>query len=220
MQIKFQKKLDEYKYILSFDIATHTGYSLYSIEEDKFITWGEIVVSDKDGFPPYVNFYYQLEDLLIKICSFVNNKPEVLCIKEKQVLQMMGHTTTVATIVNMAKLHAIFDEFMINSNIDVYDYEGLPVPTHKAYYRRVLGKKDITKQDVMKWVLGYYSISDKGITDNITDSMCFILPFMEKWNKDIDEEIRGLKREKKSLKMPKAIQERDNEIMRLSLLKI
>lgn len=217
--VKFNKKLQDYQYICCFDIATHCGCSVYSLEKQNFIYYIEFNAGYGDDnisafYDLLNNFFQDIQK------NFGVTKENSFCLKEKKVLQMMGGKTTIKTIINLTKLQAVYDLFLYLNDFPVYDWEGISVPTCKAYYRKVLGKKDITKQDIQEYVCNYYRISTDGITDNISDSMSFILPFMLKWNKDIDEKIKELKRERKALKAINAIKQKDKEIERLNGLRI
>lgn len=49
--VKFNKSINEYDYILSFDLAKHnTGYSLYSLSDKTVILTGMIIGEEKENY--------------------------------------------------------------------------------------------------------------------------------------------------------------------------
>ena len=48
--VKFNKSINEYDYVLSFDLAKHnTGYSLYSLSDKTVILSGMIIGQEKEN---------------------------------------------------------------------------------------------------------------------------------------------------------------------------
>lgn len=219
VEIKFKKNYKEYQYICCFDIATHCGCSVYSIKEDKFIYWEEIYLGNHLDEPNY--FYSQLERFFAELFQkYQIDKKDILVIKERYILQMMGGRTNIKTIINLIKWQTIFDLFLSINDFDVYDFIGLSVPTCKAYYRRIMNQKDINKLDIQNFVCNKYNIQiGEEMTDNISDSMSLILPFFYKWNIDIDDEIKQTKKEIKTLKQNSAIKHKNDYIEFLVSLK-
>ena len=218
MEIKFHKNYKEYKYICSFDIATHCGCSVYSILENKILYFEEMYLGENDSVDYFYKLLFNFFEKLEK--EFDIQKRELFVLKERYLLQMMGGRTNIKTIVNLIKWQTIFDLFMQKEGYDVYDNLGIAVATCKSFYRKVLNQKDISKLDIQGYVCDYFNIHiDENMTDNISDSMSLILPFFVKWNKDIDDRIKEIKKEIKQLKQKKVIEIRLDEIKELEKLK-
>ena len=49
--VKFNKSINEYDYVLSFDLAKHnTGYSLYNLADKTVILTGMIIGEEKENY--------------------------------------------------------------------------------------------------------------------------------------------------------------------------
>lgn len=170
-------------------------------------------------------------ELKSKIEIFFNNwiasaqidKSKVLVVKEAMPTQLRGGSSTVQTFVALARSHCVLDTFLYNNDIDTYDYVGIYPITWHNYFKKVIGVDKDFKVD--KKVVYDYNVEAYAIKYNLTldesDAIFLCKTFVDiKWNNDIDEQIREVKRHKKTLKAPHAIKAADEEIERLKELKI
>ena len=67
MEVKFNRRLDDYNYILSFDLAKHkTGYALIDFKSKKIEKYG-LIVTDKENIMPWDYFYSKLREIIEEI---------------------------------------------------------------------------------------------------------------------------------------------------------
>jgi len=217
MVIKCKKPLDEYDYLVMFDLASHnTGVCLWNLKanrpEDTFI-----VVSNKVDGNFVFDLYQQLENLFQSIQNKGISLANIFVSKEAMPAQLRGGSSTVQTFIALAKAHAILDLYLEQHGIDTYDYVGVyPASTH-AYLKKVLGldsKASVDKKDIKKYIHDNYGLDTQTFDESDAVFLAQTL-INSKWNKDIEEKIKDIKRHKKTLKMAKAIQDCDNQISSL-----
>lgn len=218
MVVKTNKALNEYKYLIMFDLASHnTGVCLWDIDNERPVYSWTIVSEKKDGI--------FVAELYNKLCDFFNMLKETLKIdlkkvfvsKEAMPVQLRGGSSTVQTFVALAKAHAILDLYLELHNIDVYDYTGVYPATTHAYLKKSLGldsKATVDKKDAKKFIEDKYCIEIKTFDESDAVFLAYTL-LNSKWNKDIDEKIKEIKKHKKTLKQKKAIDECDALIKKL-----
>lgn len=218
MEIKFNKSLNEYRYVLSFDLAkVHTGWSLLDIADMKLIDCGVIDTSDY-GDHPWRYFYKELFEVFVKTQK---RNIDFFIVKEKLPSQNGPHST-VATLQELAKTHAIFDLALQVSSLPTYDFCGVHSVSEKAYFKKLTDLEKPTKQDIFNQIKKMIDLNgfDDNINLDISDSIAVSLTLInKKWNSDIDEEIKNKKKELKKSKTDKKINRLQEEIDFLNSLK-
>lgn len=224
MEVKFNKELNKYDYILSFDLAKHkTGWSLISLFNLEIIDCG-LIETSREGIEVWLDFYNKLHSLFSK---FKQEKIKFFVIKERLPNQN-GIRSSIAALQELAKVHAIFDLLVLKEEIDYYDENGIHSISVKSFYKNKYGIDKPSKIDIENFIkLEHPEIAIKGYntqkwwSTDITDSMAIIFTLMGKrWNGDIEEEIKLLKKKIKSLKREKDINIYENRINFLLSLKI
>ena len=224
MEIKFKKHYNTFKYLLMFDLASrNTGVCLWDIAKNCPIETRALTVTGKEELPAI--------ELLHVIQSYFNDlqlrlgidlRKEVLVAKEAMPTQLRGGSSTVQTFVALARSHCVLDTLLFENGIATYDYVGIyPITWHNLFKKMAnLGKDDkVTKEVVYEYVISHYHF-DHQITLDESDAvfLCYTF-FAIKWNNDLAEQIREVKRHRKTLKAPHAIKSCDVEILRLEGLK-
>lgn len=203
MVVKFHKKLSEYLYILMFDLASrNTGVCLWDIAADAPVFTTTIAV--RSGAELAVeDLYHQLEGLFARLKDMGINKNSILISKEAMPTQVRHKSSTIQTFVALARSHAILDLFATLNGVDVYDYTGVyPISTHS--YLKKIGdfekEHKIEKQDIKNYVVLHYNIS-KFLTMDEYDAVFLAQTLVQvKWNRDLQEEIRAVRRHSRELK--------------------
>ena len=221
MEVKNKKALNEYKYLVVFDLASKiSGICLWDIEKHKPIKTSVIEVKTCDSKIKQLYNEIQLYFKTLEATGIQMN--EILVCKEAMPTQVHSSASTIQTFIALAKSHAILDLFLINNNIDFYDEIGIyPISTH-AYFRHLkeLDKKEkVDKKMINQFVQQKYNIHCGTLDES--DAVFLAQTFVDvKWNRDLDESIKEVKRHKKTLKATHAIKEQEEEIKRLNSLKI
>lgn len=221
MIIKFNRPLSDFDVLVMFDLASkNTGVCAYDLKKRK-VLWTDMVRVKDGGELPAAALEEELE-LFFKKRGLDNGR--ILFSMEAMPTQLRGGSSTVQTFIALARSHAVLDVFLYKRNACVYDYTGVYPATTHALFKEIkgLGRDDkVTKDDVKKYLLGAGVIKDFSVTLDESDAvfLCYGL-LMKKWNNDISEQIRELKRHKKTLKLSKRISEVDAEIERLKNLMI
>ena len=224
MQIKFQQKITNYKYLLSFDLAsTNTGVCLWDIQKNKPLQTSLLKVTGKQDLNAA-----ELSKLIKEYFVFLQEEckidinHDILVIKEAMPSQVHGGSSTVQTFIALARSHCVLDLFLSENNIPTYDYIGIyPITWHNYFKKLINGDKDlkITKELVHDYVVHNFGLQDDIQLDE-SDAVFMCFTFLSiKWNNDIQEQIREVKRHKKLLKAAHAIKVQDAEIERLLSLK-
>lgn len=224
MFIKFKRSLYEYKYLVSFDLASKiTGVCVWDINAKKPLNSHVISILNQTDLP-VMSLYLEIEKFFNMLYEQGIKKEEIVVSFEAVPSQIRaGKSSTIQTFVALARSHAILDLYLFMNEIATYDETGIyPITTH-AYYKHLvgLGKDDkVTKEDIKKYLISKYDISES-ITLDESDAIFLAETLIgTKWNRDIEEEIRNIKRHKKTLKVSHAIQKCDDEIERLENIKI
>jgi hypothetical protein len=221
MVVKCNKSLAEYKYVLAFDLASkNSGVVFFNIETKQIVFHKMIIV--KNAEVPSASLWYELDDLFHDLVSqgYVKSLEEIFVVCEAAP-QQAGKFSTIQTLVSLARSHATLDNYLYINKIDTYDWTGIYPITCKSYYKRLLEIDKPQKEDISKYLFEKYALKDQWTLDE-TDALSLIdtLLFGDKWNKDIEEKQREIKKHKKTLKLSHAINECDEEIQRLEKLKI
>jgi hypothetical protein len=198
-------------HILMFDLASHiTGWCLYDSVRGIPLRHGLIVV-DRDGPNPD----YDLKEQLKKTISSVQSD-DLIVSTEAMPTQLRGGSSTIKTFIAMAQAHSDLAIACAEAGVRMYDRIGVyPASTH-AYLRRLLGKgKDFapTKDDIRSYCCQLWRLNIESVSYDESDAMFLAKTLIDvKWDKDIDERIKDLKRHRKGLKEPSAIAKIDTEI--------
>lgn len=222
MEIKFRHKLTDYKYLVMFDLASkNTGVCLWDIQNKAPVSTYKISVTET-GLNKELDLYNALDEYFQHLFSQGILRKDLLVSKEAMPTQLRGGSSTVQTFIALAKAHAVLNLYLARSEIPTYDSIGLyPASTH-AYLRKLRGWDTSTK--VAKDDIKYYVIENYKVSDNLSfdeyDAIFLALTFMNiKFNKDLEEAIKDIKRHKKTLKSPHAIASCDETIAFLNGLK-
>lgn len=220
MIIKNNKSINDYKYLLMFDLASKiSGVCLFDIHKHEPIETMVLKVTGKLDLP-----CAELEGLINKMFQDLESKgynpQDILVSKECAPLQA-GRFTTAQTLIALGKSHAMLDAFCFRNNIDVYDYNGVAPITAHSYFKKLLEldkKAKVDKTDIARYIKGLYNISTTTLDE--TDAVFLAITLIDhKWNNDLVESIKELKKHKKTLKAQHAIAAVDLEIERLEKLK-
>ena len=220
MIVKGNKKITEYKYLIMFDLASKlTGICVWDLEQKKPVKTEQIKVNTDDDKLAVGQLYELIEEFFLKIEKELKITKENYFISFEAAPSQIrgGGGSTIQTFVALARAHAILDIYTFLQGQDVYDYVGVyPISTH-AYLKKIESfDKDhkITKDDIKDYIYKTYGI--KNVSYDETDAIFLAQTLVEnKWNNDIKEKIRDIKRHKKTLKMQYAIDSCDDEIKRL-----
>lgn len=204
MKNHFQKALQEFDYLVCFDLAKfETGISIIDIKDLTHPHIKDIrqISIDKNEEEPYSEFYDKL-NLYFEFLNAQLPLDKVLIIREKQ---PSGHgaTTTIATLQALAGIHAILDIVIHHYNICEYE-NGVHASSVKAWARDVLDLEKPQKQDIKNYLIKKYPELSKwskitlDITDSIALAECLI---NRKWNGDIKDLIKEKKKKIKELKL-------------------
>ena len=215
--IKFQKSITDYSHILAFDIAKHkTGWALWNIETKTISACGVIATSSGSEWE---DLYEQSSSVF----DFVRREfgSRFFVIKERLPNQA-GRFSTIAALQGLAGAHSVFDLACSHKGVDVYDADGIHSITVKAYFKSITGLDKPEKKDIANAVfdIARYDGVFKDEYDVTDAAACAITLLAKKWNSDIVDQIKHLKSEQKKYKLEKKRLEVQNEIDRISGLKI
>lgn len=218
MEIKYKKKLDDFKYLLMFDLASKkTGVCLWDLKKMTPIYTTQLITLS-EGELQFYGLKTNIRDCLNSVLEKFNIlKEDILLFKEAMPTQLHGGASTVQTFIALAKTHAVFDLYTYEEGLFVYDYIGIyPITTH-SYLKKCNGWENshkVDKKDIQEYVESNYGL--RGLTPDEYDAVFLSKTFVEvKWDKDLEERIKEIKRHKKELKSPKALSECDMKIKEL-----
>lgn len=214
MIVKYNKKIRDYKYLISFDLASHnTGICLWNIEKNKPEKTFLMTTKKTENF--VYDLYQNLEIFFASLQKDFNiDLKDVFVCKEAMPVQLRGAASTVQTFVALAKSHAVLDLFLQQHDIDVYDYTGIyPITTH-SYLKKLLSEENVESVDkntIKKYVEQEFNLVVKSYDESDAVFLAVTL-IQSKWNKDILEEMKEIKKHKKELVMKNAIAECEKKI--------
>lgn len=221
MQVKFKNKLSDYDYLIMFDLASkNTGVCVWDIQNHCPLNTVLIQTDSKHELQT-ASLYAQINTFFTGLQE-LTSWDKIIVAKEAMPTQLRGGSSTVQTFLALARSHAILDTYTYLNNIAIYDYIGVyPASTH-AYIKKILGldnKQSVDKNDIKQYVCSTYQIYPNTLDE--TDAVFLAQTLIDvKWNKDIDEEIRSVKKHKKTLVSTSACAKCDTEISRLEELKL
>lgn len=222
MQIKFKKSLQDYKYLLMFDLATWvSGVCLWDISANAPVETYVIKIKDTvDLETPTIQLYREL-DILFDALNKKNISLKDVFVACEAAPMQAGKFTTAQTLISLGKSHGILDLYCANNNIDVYDYTGIAPITWHSYFKKIMGmERAIEKEDVREYVVAHYNV-DPNITSDESDSIFLAKTLIDiHWDNDIAQEIKQEKKHMKALKAPHAINACKERIEALKRLKI
>lgn len=222
--IKFTKSIREYQYVLSFDLAKRlTGYSLLDIKNDKVILVGTIDTGEcKEEF--IWDYFYNQISQVVDHCLFEigREKEGLLFVTKEKLPNQNGRFSTIETLQSLAQTHVIFDLAIYHKGIEIYDYDGIHSVSVKAYFKSLLDIEKPQKEDIAKFIKQKYNDFDfSKYSLDVTDSIAVSLTLINrKYNNDITEEIKILRKEVKSAKSNNKIEKIENKILLLESFKI
>lgn len=221
--IKFNKKLSQFSYVLSFDLAKRiSGYTLYDINKGIILLAGVLDTSkQKDDF--IWDYFYNQIIIIIDRCKDIiglKNESSLFVIKERLPNQN-GRFSTIETLQGLAQAHVVFDLALCHSGVDIYDYDGVHSTSVKSYFKKLTNCEKPQKEDIANYLKQKYKNFDfSKYPLDVTDSLAVTLTLLnKKWNSDIAEKIRELKKEQKSAKTKAKITKLEEEIKSLEALK-
>lgn len=149
--------------------------------------------------------------------------PETTLISQEAMPTQMGRGgSTVQTFLSLARSHAVLELYALRHGLAIYDAVGVyPVTTH-AYLRRLLGWPKTAKVDktaIRQYVYDTYGYTN--LTFDESDAVFLAQTFVDvKFNQDVQDGIRAVKRHMKELKQSHRITELQSELARLEGLKV
>lgn len=221
--IKFSKKLSQYSYVLAFDLAKHlSGYSLIDINNNKVLLAGVIDTEKAHNEFVWDYFYNQVINVMEKCLNKIgaNNAGSVFITKERLPNQN-GRFSTILTLQGLAQAHAVFDLAATHSGIDIYDYDGVHSTSVKAYFKTLTGIDKPQKEDIAKYIQDKFNdFNFKDYSLDVTDSVAVALTLInKKWNVDITEKIKEIKKEIRDAKSQTKVNKLSENIKFLEGLK-
>lgn len=215
--------MKDFDYILSFDLAKRlTGWSLYCLKDNSVVEAGMISSVDFKEESFWNDYFVEICHILAYIKGkYGPNGKKIVVTKEKMPLQN-GPRSTANALLALAMCHSIFDCAVFRSQIPVYDTEGVPAVSEKAFFSNIAKEKNleiskITKEDIQKIIsetttgldLNEFSLD---VSDSVAVSMTL---FYWKEERDIKEKIKELKKEQKKFKSEKKKEEIQVEIEKM-----
>ncbi len=216
MEIKFKDKLENYDYIIGVDLASYkTGVCVYDIKQNCFVDSNVIEVS-KQSEDKIFELYNKLDAFFIELLA--KRSGNYIIVKEACPSQN-GPFSTISTLQSLAQAHAVLDIVATLHKIPFYDYRGVHSITVKSFFRTKENSKP-QKEDIRKKIVEFYNLKDDELTNDISDAMGVVHVFIhKKWNADIDQEIKNIKKEIKALIKEEAINIRKDKIQALEDIK-
>lgn len=211
MIAKFSGCLTDFDYVVGFDLAYHkSGIAIYDIKSKKILdTFKVNIVNGRET--SIFDLYLTLGATLDNISTKYNGR--ILAIKEAMPVQC-GKFTTVQTLQQLAKAHAALDICLYERPEEyfVYDETGIHSISVKSLFKKNKDDKP-TKQDIQNELRKIYNLDGLEITDDISDAIAVIHTLIhKKWNADIKDEIKAVKRDIKGLKQEYTINNRKRYI--------
>ena len=220
MIIKFKESISNYDYLVMFDLASRTtGVCLWDLKNHKPIQTDILKVKGNEELPAE-ELFTLIRDYFFSLSEKGYDLTKVLVSKECAPLQA-GRFTTAQTLIALGKSHAILDFYCAWNNMAVYDYTGITPATTHSYFRHLMewdSKHPVDKTDILLYLQKTYDVGDISLDESDAVFLAQTLVDLH-WNKQIDEQIKEIKRHIKTLKAPHAIAACQGEIEQLKQLK-
>lgn len=221
MEIKYNKNLSNYDYILSFDLAKQkTGWALVDIKSNRIEKFDMVILNEKAD-----SAWLDIYDKIIVVLNDIKKHCQILgkrffVLKEKLPNQA-GKLTTIASLQSLAQVHAIWELACEKAGVDVYDFQGVHSVSVKAFFKKKYGIEKPQKEDIARLIGENYCFNIGENPFDITDAIACVQTLVEhKWNQDIIDKTKELKKEQKKYKSDKKIEEIGQEIQRIQTLEV
>ena len=221
MEIKYNKNLSNYNYVLSFDLAKQkTGWALVDIKSNKIEKFGMVILNEKAD-----SVWLDIYDKIVVVLNDIKKHCQILgkrffVLKEKLPNQA-GKFTTIASLQSLAQVHAIWELACEKTGVDVYDFQGVHSVSVKAFFKKRYGIEKPQKEDIARLICENYCFNIGENPLDITDAIACVQTLIEhKWNQDIIDKTKELKKEQKKYKSDKKIEEIGREIRRIQTLEV
>lgn len=204
MEIKFKRKIEDYEYLLCFDLSKHkSGWALLRIKPFAILDRGVIKVRRETDMP-WDQYYHQILDIF----NTIKNKhgDSFFTIKE-QCPQQAGKRSSVAALQELAKAHAIFDLASVHAGVDVYDYTGVhSVAVRSLFKKKLQNTQSPSKEEINGYLRAAYQGAEVDPQElDISDAIAVGITLIErKWNTDIIAEMKEKKKNIKELRSERA----------------
>ncbi len=229
-QFKFNRTLPSSIYFLSFDLAKKlTGWSLTHVNMNddnanfKFIDGGLINSNNFDNDSFYTSLYTAFTDVITKANDVSKRDGVPLIIIKERLPNQNGPHSTIATLQGLASVHAIFDYAVEQSGINYYDKDGVHSTSVKSVFKKLArldANSTIDKCDI-KNIINKMVENSNIVDTNISDSLAVVITLIfHKWNADIDEGLKELRKYKKKFKSDAKQKEIDNKMQIISMMRI
>lgn len=202
----------EIKYVLGLDLSTvSTGMVLYDAKNDIALeSWALCYKSeDKNKIYEMGNYITELFEAWVKKYNIQKNN--LLFAKERQPIQY-GMKTTIMTLVSIAKLHGLVEKYAYDNKIMIID---IAVPTIRKI---VLGKAKAEKEEMFEFINSHFAeclLDKRAGGSDMADAIAVCLSAQGSFVKDIEENIKELKKLKKKYKTTKKQETIENQINEL-----
>lgn len=219
--LKFKNHIQNYRYVLSFDLAKQeTGWALVDITDNKVVKCGMVILDDK-AESPWADVYDKIELVIKDVQEFCKKSNEQFFVLKEKLPNQAGRFTTIASLQGLAQAHAIWELACKKSGAEPYDYDGVHAVSVKAFFKRTYGVEKPQKEDIAKLVCERYGFELGNRPFDITDAIACVQTLVEyKWDADIEDKIKELKKEQKKYKTNKKKNEITEEISRISELEV
>ena len=221
MEIKYNKNLSNYNYVLSFDLAKQkTGWALVDIKSNKIEKFGMVILNQKAD-----SVWLDIYDKIIVVLNDIKEHCQIsgkrfFVLKEKLPNQA-GKFTTIASLQSLAQVHAIWELACEKTGVDVYDFQGVHSVSVKAFFKKRYGIEKPQKEDIARLICENYCFNIGENPLDITYAIACVQTLVEhKWNQDIIDKTKELKKEQKKYKSDKKIEEIGLEMRRIQTLEV
>lgn len=217
--VKYNYNLSNYDYILSFDLAKQkTGWALVDIKSNRIENFGMIILDEKAN-SVWLNIYDKIVVILEDTKKYCQNLGKRFFVLKEKLPNQAGKFTTIASLQGLAQVHAIWELACEKSEVEIYDFDGVHSVSVKAFYKRKYEVEKPQKEDIAKLVCENYCFDIGDSPLDITDAIACAQTLTEyKWNEDIKDKIKELKKEQKNYKTDKKKNQIAEEIQRLERL--
>lgn len=202
--VKYNYNLSNYDYVLSFDLAKQkTGWALVDIKSNRVEMSGVIILNEKVD-SVWLDIYDKIVIVLECVKKHCRNLEKKFFVLKEKLPNQAGKFTTIASLQGLAQVHAIWELACEKSDVEVYDFDGIHSVSVKAFFKRRYGVEKPQKEDIAELVCGNYCFDIGDSPLDITDAIACVQTLVEyKWNEDIKDKIKELKKEQKKYKTEK-----------------